>query len=517
MNEKKYGFEYYDSIMAKVKAGIYRNDDLINLCRFNPILFSKVMLKLPFTSYSPMQQEILENFYDPQQHFRELLLACGRKSGKSVLSTVIATFDAYRLLVSYENPQKHFGLLPNSPIYCLLIAPARDQAMDIGFEYARSLIASSPFLSQYISNETSEEIVLDKNIVIRTQSSSSRAGRGYQVISVVFDEIAWFIDRKGNLSGDAVYNAMMPNLKPLSPDSHSVLISSPAGKSGIFFELYTKGVAKHVHQKFPTHNSELWRLCYQATTPEMNPRYAFNCQQCDKHDTNECLTTCPSYELYKEWKRNPDSFQQEYLAAFADAIDSALPAAAIYRCATGEQINIEQYDKATNYIISLDPGLSGNRYALAMMHVSGNFVVCDLIKYWTPSDKEHPVPIADVEAYVEHLCKHFNISNVLIDQYQSASTAQRLQEKGIPVSVINVTMKYNMQAAEFTINRINSTTITYPKDRVLINEFLFLQRKVTGKNIRYEAAINSTDDIFDAVSRGVLYLDQESTKTIHIG
>lgn len=511
-----HAYEPYAVILQKLNDRVYDVEDLIELSSYNPILFARIILKLPFKKFSVYQEKILETFYNPANNIRELVLVCGRKSGKSVISTIMMLYEVYKLLTLYDDPQKYFGLLPNAPIYCILVAPAKDQALDVGFQYARSLAENSSYLRQYIVNSTNEELEFDKHIIIRTQTSSSRSGRGFTTLIMLYDEIAWFIDRKGNLSGDAVYNALQPNLKPLAPMSRSVLLSSPAGKSGIFFELFRYGKPYEVIQTFPEQGSEPWRAVFQVPTWKMNPKYFFDCMQCSKMQTEQCSVDCPSFEMYKEFKRNPETFEQEYGAQFCDAVDAALSPESITKCATGEMINIEQLDKQTTRIISLDPATTGNKYALVMGHISGEYIVVDLVKYWRALDKDTPIQIKDVEDYIEKLYKNFNITHIVIDQYQSASTAQRLQEKGIPVFVVNATNKYNQQAAEYTIQRINSTKITYPREKALINELLFLQRKVSGKTVRYEAAVGAEDDIYDAMSRVVYTLETESGKEAHV-
>lgn len=477
------------------------------------------MLKLPFKRWSPNQEQIFDTFYNPENHYKELELVCGRKSGKSTMSTTLLLFEVYKMLTLIDNPQEHFGLMPKERIYCMLVGPSKEQVQNVSFDYVKSLAKSSPYLHNFIINETNEELVFDKNIVVRVQTSSSRGGRGYSAMTIIYDEIAHFIDNRGNLSGAEMYYALQPNLKPLAPDSRSVLITSPAGKSGIAWEQFRSGNAIHVIQEAPEHGEEQWRAVYQFPTWEMNPKLPFNCLEdgklCDKKDTKECRL-CPSNELYLDFKSNPEKFSMEYGAEFCDTVDAALNAEKILAIAKGRFVDMVTVDKVTQRVVSIDPALSGNSYALAMGHKEENLVVIDFVKYWQ-GQRDNPVKISIVEDFIEKLWKNFYITHIIVDQYQSASTVQRLQERGIPIYMIHTTNKYNEMAYEYMINRINMETILIPFHKETIDELTFLQRKQQGKTVRYEGAIGHNDDIADCLSRVVYTLDVEASKRLHVG
>lgn len=510
------GFMPLAEILQNVKEGRFDSEDLIELSPFNICLFAHTMLKLPFSRFSPNQERILETFDNPANRYKELLLTCGRKSGKTTMSAIFILNSIYRILTQIDNPQQHYGLMPKERIYFILVGTKREQVQNVSFDYVKSLAKSSPYLRNFIANETADELVFEKNLVVHCQSSSARGGRGLSTHTIVFDEIAHFLDNRGNLSGTEVYYALMPNLKPLAPDSRSVLISSPAGKQGIFWELFRAGEHVHTMQETPEAGEEAWRCVFQYPTWNLNPKLQFQCITCQKDKKTECNLSCPSYELSIDYRGNPEKFEMEYGAMFCDTVDAALNAENVQRCASGRTIDIITEDKKTPRMLSLDPALSGNSYALSMGHQEGNLDVVDLIKYWR-GDRDFPIKINIVEDFIEKLYKQFYITHIIIDQYQSASTVQRLQEKGIPIYMVNVTQKYNQMAYEYLINRINMGTFVFPHHREAINELIFLQRKQSGKSVRYEAAIGSQDDISDTFARLIYTLDTESGKKLHVG
>lgn len=497
-----------------VKEGRLDSEDLLELSPYNCNLFAYTMLKLPFKRFSPAQERILDTFYDPERRYRELVLACGRKGGKTTISAVILLYEIYKTLVLIENPHEHYGLMPKERIYYTLVGPNKEQVQNVSFDYVKTLAISSPYLHKFIVNETNEELLFEKNLVVRVQTSSSRGGRGMSTKIIIFDEIAHFIDNRGNLSGTEVYYALMPNLKPLAPDSRSMLISSPAGKQGIFWEQFRTGEAIHVEQETPEQGEEGWRAVFQYPTWALNPKLPFNCVTCPTAD--KCDTTCSSFELAMDYKMNREKFAMEYGAEFCDTVDAALSTERVMACASGRFIDMVAEDKTTERIISLDPAMSGNSYALVMGHTEGDLIIVDFLKYYK-GDRESPVKISVVEEFILKLCKQFLITHIVVDQYQSASTVQHLNEKGIPAFMVHATQNYNKMAYEYFINRINMGKIVYPDHRELINELTFLQRKQSGKSVRYEAAVGHSDDLADAISRLVYTLETEGNKRFHVG
>ena len=514
------GFQPINEILTKAHNGTYDTEDLIELSPFNCNLFSYTMLKLPFKRWSPAQERIFDTFYNPELHYKELELICGRKSGKSIMSTTLLLYEIYKLLALIDDPQAYYGLMSKDHIYCMLVGPSKEQVQDVGFGYIKSFAKSSPYLRNFIVNETNEELEFDKNIVVKVLTSSSRSGRGYAAITIIYDEIAHFIDNRGNLSGAESYYALQPNLKPLSPDSRSVLLTSPAGKSGIAWEQFRSGDPVHVIQETPEHGEEGWRAVFQRPTWEMNPKLPFNCladgQLCKRADSKECRQ-CTSNELYLDFRSNPEKFAMEYGAEFCDAVDAALNADKILRIATGRFVDMVTEDKTTPRVISIDPALSGNSYALAMGHKEEDIIIIDFVKYWQ-GQRDSPVKISIVEQFIEEkLWKNFYLTHIIVDQYQSASTVQRLNARGIPIYMIHATNQYNQMAYEYMINRINMETIRIPYHKETIEELTFLQRKQQGKTVRYEAAIGHNDDIADCLARVVYTLDVEGSRKLHVG
>jgi hypothetical protein len=462
-----------------------------------PLVFIEAILPHLPLKLSPNQIKILETFYDPKKKYTELLIAAGRKSGKTLLVSIIALYEVFRLLLT-ENLHEKYHLIPNSPIYIMITATSREQALDVTFQYIRSLAQGSWYLNDYVTRVTSEEIEFTKNIIIRCQACSSSSGRGYPSFCNIYDEHAHMKLRSGNAGGDVIYEALQPNLKIFKGDGKTITISSPSGMEGIFWELFSTGDPVDVIQKTEHQGEQPWRAVFQHPTWEMNPELGRN------HP-----------EIEKEFQSDYKSAEMEYGALFANVVDAALEPKAIDECALGVQIQPDVAERTISRIIVLDPATVGNEYAVTMGHLSDSpkkdMVIVDLVKTFSGSHK-HPVDIEEVENFVRLLCRNFKIVHIGIDQHQSADTVQKFQKEGLPIKMVNITPKYNEDMYKTFFRRINTKHIVYPNLPEIKDELRFLQKRFVGWGWIVTAARGHMDDIPDCIANLCLLLEQLLSK-----
>ena len=473
------------------------NPEILKRAAEDPIMFVKAILPHLPIELSPNQIKILKTFYDKSKNYSELLLCAGRKSGKSVLVSIIALYEVYKLLLT-PNLHKKYGLIENQPIYIMIVSTSYEQALGVVFQYVLSLAQNSWYLNDYIANITKEEIQFFKNIKIRCQPCSSRSGLGFPVWLNIYDEHAHMLTRSGNAAGDVVYDALQPNLKVFRGDGKSVTISTPAGMEGIFWELFKTGDAVDVIQRLDSHGQQPWRVVFQFPTWEMNPTLPRN------HP-----------EIEKEYKADPKNFEMQFGAEFSTLLQAALEPKQIEDCAIGNQIDVNLKDPTTPRVIVLDPATVGAEYAVVMGHFSDkpkkDMIIVDLVKTFR-GDHKHPVNIEQVENYVRMLCRNFNIVHIGIDQHQSADTVQKFQREGLPIHLVNITPQYNQIMFREFFRRVNTRHIIYPNDTETKDELKFLQKKYVGWGWKVEAARGHFDDIPDAMANLCLILVQNFGK-----
>lgn len=462
--------------------------------------FVKYIIPLPF-ELSPNQNLVLTTFYDPVKAYKELLLACGRKSFKTGLSGLISLFEIYKLL-QIDDPLAYYGLSPGKYLYATIVATNEEQAKHVTLQEVRGMAEKSWYLSDYIVRETTRFIEFTKRLRIQCIPCSASAGRGYAGIINIYDEAAWYMQRSG-MTDEEVFNSLQPNLRineRLAAASRTVLLSSPAGKQGLFWDLFRKGDPITVIQQSPDFGKEPWRCVFQVESWRMN--------------------TSITYEsLAEELQRDPTMFQMEYGAQFIDVVSAALDMEYILLCASARQIDPYKRDKDTYRVITLDPATSGNAYGLMMGHKDElNRVKVDLVKRWTGT-KSEPVNVNEVEEYVLMLYENFNVNAIIVDSYQSASMVQRFNDLGLPIKEIRWSPQYNNQAYQTLIHRINLSTkshrlIRYPKDKTLIRELQFLVRKelLSSRTFKFEAAKGYSDDLCDCLASLIYELDIEQSQ-----
>lgn len=90
--------------------------------------------------------------------YRELCMEAGMRSSKSSLTSVIVTYEFFRLL-QLADPAKYFGLMPGSLIALLVLATSEDQAQDTLFAAIKGRIDNSAYF---------QGLIRQKQIIVNT-------------------------------------------------------------------------------------------------------------------------------------------------------------------------------------------------------------------------------------------------------------------------------------------------------------------------------------------------------------
>jgi len=444
----------------------------------DPVAFFKYILGEPF-KLSEVQVDILRAIAD----YPEVLVICGSKSGKSTLSAVAALWRVY-ILLQMENPHKKYNLNPNVPIYDMVIAPKEDVAINVTFNYIKGYAYDSWYLSQFVDEDKWHELSFlhpsKAKLIIRAQGSSSRAGRGYSIHTLIADEFAHFLDTKGNLSGLQVLNAYMPRLLPFGADARFIAITTPAGKSGVAWEMFCTGkvIKNYVLQPQPTQGQHEFRAVFQLPTWKVNPLFPWN------HPF-----------LEKERRRDPWMFEREYGARFLDVISPFFP----------EEILALRFKKlemnpTAEYVIALDPsGGQNDAYGLAMGYLDKDGkVVIPHVKRWIPTT-EQPLNIVEIEDYVKSLCKQFRVRRILLDQALGMSTYQRLRSYGLPSETLPFGTKTDVRIYQPFLECVLTGEVVLQDTPELREELRSLQRIATSNGYKVEAPPGGRDDMADCI------------------
>ena len=122
----------------------------------------------------------------PAARVRELWCVIGRRSGKSRVAALVATYIA----TCVDHRQR---LVPGETGSVLVLAASKSQA-SVVFGYVKGFLESSPILSRLIEEITADEVRLAGGVVIGVHSNNSKTVRGRTLLGCVFDETGHWRD-----------------------------------------------------------------------------------------------------------------------------------------------------------------------------------------------------------------------------------------------------------------------------------------------------------------------------------
>src|SRR5262249_8005871 len=186
----------------------------------------------------------------PTAPVREAWLVCGRRSGKSRIASLVATY-----LAATSDTAR---LAPGEVGTILLCAVDRTQAK-ILFGYISALFAQTPLLSTLVANQTADALELTNRTRIEVRASNFRSVRGVTLIACVIDELAFLRDESSAVPDVELVRAVTPSLAA----SGGLLLglSSPWAKRGVLWSKYKRFYGQ----------DDPCALVWQAPSAQMNP------------------------------------------------------------------------------------------------------------------------------------------------------------------------------------------------------------------------------------------------------
>jgi hypothetical protein len=398
------------------------------------------------------EAEYLRHLYDegrsnirtivPGDERREMVLAIGRRSGKTTLSACIAAYETYKLL-SKGDPQAYYGLPGSDMIRITSVATGRDQA-GILYQGVSNHFRKCGIFKQYTANNTmsyakfqtpkdierfglyEEDQKAKASIDVRFESCVAKSLRGAGNLVVILDEVAHFVD-SGQSSADSVYSAIKPSLSAFSPkdpndsrvpigdvEGRMILISSPLGRQGLFYKLFQMGM------RGGEVSADM--LCIQAPTWEINP-------------------TVPKSEYMKQYLKDPNDFFTEYGAEFSDRTKGWIEEARdLEECIDPDLRPQTSGASRQPHFMGIDVGLKGDGSALAIGHLeqrpeAGPIIVVDVIEQIKAGEGKYKdndrLEFDDVADWVKAHADRFYIAEGLFDQWAGIPFEQALAKRGV--------------------------------------------------------------------------------------
>jgi hypothetical protein len=403
----------------------------------------------------------------PEEPCGELWLPIGRRGGKSYGASLIAAYEAF-----FADPRPF--LAPGEWATVPIVASDRKQARTVR-RYLQGLIDTNPMLAKMVVRQTTEVLELSNRVVIEIHTASIRSLRGYTILALVADEIA-FWDCEGANPDAEIIASVRPALGTLG--GKLIAISSPHARRGALWSAYRRHFGKAGSRV----------LVAQAPTLTMNP-------------------TFPAAVVEEAMQEDPASARAEYLAEFRADIETFLSPEVVRAAMRGRPVEVPR-ESGASYRAFVDPAGGGaDQFTLAISHRRGDEAVIDMVKGKRGS------PASIVASYVDDL-KRYGIREVVGDRYAGAWPRDEFARHGI-----NYRTSDKDRSALYIelLASMNSERIELPPDPTLERELCSLERRASraGRDL-IDHPPGGHDDLANAVA-GAAWLSLRATRVPSLG
>lgn len=373
----------------------------------------------------------------PGDERHKLILSLGRRSGKTLVTSCIAAYEIYRLLL-LKNPQTYYGMKDGAAIGLTTVATGREQA-GLLYRELNNHFGRCNFFYPYLTHSTASyarfqtprdvetfgdyKATKSGNPSVRVAFNScvAKSVRGAANIVVIMDEVAFFGD-SGQSSADEIWDAAVPSTATFTPkdpttgvalkeisDAKIILISSPMGKQGLFYKMFQRGYAATPDAQD--------MVCIEAPTWEVNPEV-------------------PAGVFIQSYHKDPAVFFTEFGARFTDRTRGWIDVAEdLFSCIDPAARPLAYGMPRQRYYLGLDVALRGDGSAVAITHVEDGKVVLDYIEWIKAGEGKFEnvdtLQFDDVADWISELSRKFYIVEGIFDQHIGIVLEQALTKRGL--------------------------------------------------------------------------------------
>lgn len=429
----------------------------------------------------------------------EVICQLGKGSGKDHCARITMAYTVY-LLHCLRDPLSYYGKATGVYVDLLNLAVNAQQAQRVFFEPFKNLLLASPwFNEQGFEPRVSEIFFFSRPIRCFSGHSESEGWEGYEVMTIILDEISAFKtsaelkggDVRSKGSAGAIYNMSKLSVMSRFPEfGKTILLSFPRYKGDFIQQRYDSSIEKN--------EPKTWAI--KAATWEVNP-------------------TIERHQLESEYIRNPIEARARFECepptmedAFFRDVDLVRSAFNIGEDPMDEFGVFKPWFNGTDNhtrFIHVDLALKRDRAALCMVHCPGLKEIntglgveklpvmnVDLIHSWEAKPGEE-INFAKVRGLIVDLCRRFSVGVVSFDQWQSVEMIQSLKAMGINADFHSVRKTdYDTLMTAIYDKRLRG----YWNEILIENELLKL-RLIGGNKIDHPAT--GTKDLADALAGAV--------------
>lgn len=326
----------------------------------------------------------------PTKICREVWNVVGRRAGKSR----VAAF-----LIAYFAAVKKWTLAPGERPIVAVITPSRRQASVI-LDYAEAFLKMIP--GAVIVRRTQDAIELATGVTITVQSASFRTPRGFSVVVLIADEIAFWRSDDASANPDReIIRAVRPSLASV-PDSLLIALSSPYARRGLLHETHERDYGRDGSD----------RLVWQSDTRTMNP-------------------TIRQEIIDEAMAEDAASGAAEWLGEFRSDLETLFTREALDAVIVRGRHELSPV-AGFSYCGFVDPsGGSADSFTLAIAHRDGSGVpALDLLREVRP-----PFSPEGVTLQFSRDLKRYGLSKVIGDRYGGEWPREQFRKHGIDYQI----------------------------------------------------------------------------------
>lgn len=425
-------------------------------------VFLAALFAIPLTSDQvPTFRRLTERSREPERVHREAALICGRRGGKS---RVLALIAVYLACFVDHTPWLAVGEMATVAV----ISADRKQARTV-MRYIMGLLEQTHVLAPQIKGATSESVTLEGRVIIEVHTASFRVSRGYTLVAVLADEIAFWPPEDSATPDVEIIRAVRPGMASI-PHSMLLMASSPYAKRGVLWQTYK--------QHYGHADSRV--LVWKASTEDMNPRID------------------PAF-IAEEREKDPESASAEYDGNFRDDVAVFVSREIIDACVPSGLAEIEPEKFRTIYTAFCDPsGGSSDSMTLAIGHSDQGRPVLDLIR-----EVRAPFSPEAVVAEFTNTLKTYKVTKVTGDRYAGEWPRERFAIWGVTYEISELSKSQIYQAFLPQLNSAKCQLLDNPR---LIAQLASLERRTArGGRDSIDHPPGGHDDVANSVA-GVLTL-----------
>jgi phage terminase large subunit-like protein len=442
-------------------------------------------------------------------HWFDFACLCDIRSGASVVKFV--PYDYQKILIKQIKihpttviaKTRQLGITETIANYFLFKASRNPGYLAVIFSktqsdtsnIAKRIRRQIDSLYEYLETETDSltDIQIKGGGRILFRNSTPNGARGLESVSDILYDEASFVEEI-----EEIFKSSIPCTTAVGEDARIIILSTPNGQSGWYWDKLTLNNG----------DRDVLSICQQVGEGNVNPLQHWT------DDNGWCKFILhwlghPKFSLNKDtylqsiksrFELPEDVIQQEYNLSFTDSDTLVFSSDIIRKNAIASW---SECDSGAIYYMGIDTSLLGNDYTVVtvLKEIDDRY---QLVKLYRERKKTHEYNI-------------YRISE-LIEEYQPIKVAIEVNSSGqiyyeeLSGQHLNIefaAIKTSASSKPKMINRLSLALekgiITYPKDKVIIEEFLSFRQH----GIKLEAIAGKHDDIIMSLAFAVTILPIE--------